>query len=181
MLDNLRIRSVFANDAEPGAFNRCEAPMIADKVRGKATRRISVAVLLVATLVVSALAFIPGKTSTAYADGPIGRITLDPEASVSPVYSFDTFGELATEVKKLKGQEFEIEMLSDWNATERLEIPANAHATLFMNGHMIDRGLTHGASVGAVKDGEVIIVQEGAVLTIDGGDRSDGRCRYSGQ
>ncbi|MBR5228850.1 MAG: right-handed parallel beta-helix repeat-containing protein, partial [Firmicutes bacterium] len=61
-----------------------------------------------------------------------------------------------------------ITMLADWNLDSALVVPENRRMTINMNGHMINRGL----SGTAAKNGEAIRVEEGATLTIKGGDTS---------
>ncbi|MDO4869717.1 MAG: hypothetical protein Q4A65_05465 [Bacillota bacterium] len=91
----------------------------------------------------------------------IGCVKVD--GSTTDYTSLDS---LADTVKGLKGKTFKIEMYSDWG-NKRLEIPENSNATLNMNGHMYNRGLSSDKS-----DGEVIWVGKNATLTINGGDKS---------
>lgn len=113
--------------------------------------------------------------------------------SILPAMSFTTFG--ATAVGSLNGYTYTdfddliddleddysgktvtIEMLTNWDAAEdsdfdeRLIIPSNCKATLNMNGYVFDRDNTYDND--SCMNGELITMESGSTLTINGGDTS---------
>ena len=82
-------------------------------------------------------------------------------------YTYTSLSSLVDDVEDdYKGKSITIEMLSDWG-NERLVIPSDANVTLNMNGHIYNRGLSS-----YKRNGEVIYVNSGATLTVNGGDAS---------
>lgn len=100
-------------------------------------------------------------SGAAYADSVIGNITVDGTTT-----GYHSYGELKDVLKGLKNERIKVEMLADWkDADSDLIVPEGSVTTLNMNAHTIDRGL---ALKGNARSGEVIWVQKGASLTING-------------
>ena len=86
--------------------------------------------------------------------------------------AFDFGWNLAVDAAKTNNYERVIvDLLADWNTKEYgvITIPANARMTINMNGYTIDRGLGKNNQ----DDGEVICVDDGADLIINGGKEGD--------
>lgn len=91
--------------------------------------------------------------------------------------TYDDFDDLIDDLEDdYSGKTVTIEMLANWDADEdsdfdeRLIIPSNCKATLNMNGHVFDRGET--ADNDSSFNGELITMESGSNLTINGGDTS---------
>lgn len=141
------------------------------------------AIIIALTIIVAAfLAF--GLSSTAKAEdtsSSIASINCDDKT-----YYPSTFKDINQELARLKGKSVTINMYRDWNARdtsagvsipEHLVIPSGSRVTLNMNGYMIDRGLSGDAKDMSVADGEVILVQSGATLIINGGSDDEAKGR----
>ena len=148
----------------------------------RTSRRAGVAVFALLALIVSAVlcASSVGMTLKAYADdasSAIGIVRVDGKD-----YYASSFKNLREELAKQKGKQVTVEMRCDWDARgdhstdllnkakpdARLVIPTGAKVTLNMNGCMINRGLTSISSDSGVPSGEVIMLETGATLVVNG-------------
>ncbi|MBR0380523.1 MAG: chitobiase/beta-hexosaminidase C-terminal domain-containing protein [Mogibacterium sp.] len=111
--------------------------------------------------------FASAQTSSfdVYAETIIARIG-DPNG---PAYS--SVNGVNQAIERRSG-EINIYMFADWG-NEMLIIPSGKHVTLYMQGHVFDRGLSQKSGKGWESDGENIFVKEGASLTIYGGPRDE--------
>ena len=128
-------------------------------------RRISVTALILVML----FSFIPTDQMDIHAAATtIGKLNGTP---------YDDFDELIDHLEDdYENRSVTIEMTTSWNAEtdsdydERLIIPSNCKATLNMNGNVFSRGNTKDNDW--CLNGELITVNSGATLTINGGDTS---------
>jgi len=124
-------------------------------------RKRIVPVLMTVMMALSAWPALPFGGGAVHADGNIGKITVD-----GATYQFDNYDNLKNALKGMKNKRIKVEMLADWkDADSDLIVPEGSVTTLNMNAHTIDRGL---ALKGDARSGEVIWVQKGASLTING-------------
>ncbi len=92
--------------------------------------------------------------------------------SVNGTY-YDNFDDLVDDVGSRSGETFTIAMTQDWKAgsnsdfDQRLIIPKNSRVTFNMHGYVFDRSRVH--YDGWTSNGELICVESGATLTINGG------------
>ena len=88
--------------------------------------------------------------------------------------AYDDFDDLIDDLEDMGGQTVTINMNTGWNAevdsdyNERLIIPSDCKATLNMNGNVFSRGRVKNNNW--CLNGELITVNSGATLTINGGD-----------
>lgn len=133
-------------------------------------KRMGAAALSLLALIALAAACAFAVAPRAFADGYIGRI----EQGSSNVY-YRTYSELKSDLANLGGKTATVVMACDWNGGEvgamsQLVIPKGSRITLNMDGHVIDRGLVQADVVGGSESGGgVILVQSGALLTVNGG------------
>ena len=125
-------------------------------------------IILVPLILSMMCVYMPQFTYVAYAAGVIGSLNGT---------TYDDFDDLIDDLEDdYSGKTVTIEMLANWDAdedgdfNERLIIPSNCKATLNMNGHVFDRGET--ADNDSSFNGELITMESGSNLTINGGDTS---------
>lgn len=121
-------------------------------------------VLAVLILAVSTIAGILMGSQTSMAYAAVGTVNGQ---------SYDDFKDLVNEVESMEGQTIIIEMKGNWDVNEdsqfdrRLVIPKNSRAALNMHGWVFDRERVRNNNW--TGDGELICIEAGASLTINGG------------
>ena len=105
------------------------------------------------------------------ADSDIGAL-IDSSGNETKYNDFDKLRDALKD--NYKGRSVTIEMYTDWDASknndfdERLYIPKNCNATFNMHGHMFNRDSVRPSWWEQDVDGELIFVENGATLTING-------------
>lgn len=115
-----------------------------------------------------ALVLVIGLTPTMpfAAGGPIGSILVLGDNNLYPTGDPDeyySYTELRNDLASYQNEQIIVEMYTDWISDCNLIIPKGSVVSLFMKYHTIDRGLRN-----LTDSGELIWVQEGATLTVNG-------------
>ncbi len=115
---------------------------------------------------------LPAVTLRGAADTIVGYHSTDGQTWTS--YTNTT--SLINTIQKQNGTHY-VRMEADWNLkstiSDRITINSSADVTIYMQGHVIDRGLT---SQGAY--GNVFLVEAGAALVLDGGTAAEQETRH---
>ncbi|MBQ6431647.1 MAG: right-handed parallel beta-helix repeat-containing protein, partial [Oscillospiraceae bacterium] len=128
-----------------------------------------VSLLLALALFVTLL---PAVTLSGSADTVVGYHSTDGQTWTS--YTNTT--SLINTIHKQSGTHY-VKMEADWNLkstiNDRITINSSANITIYMQGHVIDRGLTSAGSYG-----NVFLVEAGATLVLDGGTETEQQARH---
>lgn len=128
-----------------------------------------ISILLTLALFVTLL---PTVTLPGAADTVVGYHSTDGQTWTS--YTNTT--SLINTIQKQNGTHY-VRMEADWNLkstiNDRITINSSANVTIYMQGHVIDRGLT-----GQANYGNVFLVEAGASLVLDGGTEAEQETRH---
>ena len=125
------------------------------------------AFLLVPVMLLSLFAF--SQPAKADADGNIGSITMNGSTK-----TYSSFSDLTSALKKSGGKTLTIDMLCNWDATnddqydDYIYIPEDTDVTLNMHGYIYNRDNVADNDWKLFNHGELIYVDNGATLTING-------------
>ncbi len=126
-------------------------------------------ILLALALLVTLL---PTMPLWSYAATIVGYYSTDGQTWTS----FTDTNALINKIYKKNGTHY-VKMEADWNLksaiNDRITISSSANVTIYMQGHVIDRGLTSQAAYG-----NVFLVEAGAALVLDGGTEAEKETRH---
>ena len=127
-------------------------------------------------IIAAVIAFAVIAPLDAHAAGTIAEVKINSQY-VTTTYS--SFSRLKADMDYWEGRNIVIDMTDDWDNDgisgrgkfdERLVIPEDSKVTLNMNGHVFDRALNR--SNDWESNGELICMESGSSLTINGGDKT---------
>ena len=134
--------------------------------------------LYILLALVTALAFAVIALPEAYAYDPIATVSVDSQTE----HSYSSLDTLCSDMSYWDGRSVTITMTKDWNNEaengsfgRRLVIPKNSKVTFNMNGYVFDRYLSAGDNW--EKNGELICMESGSSLTINGGKSEEAKGR----